>query len=144
MQSLPHHYRVNASSSINHSVMLASTGLPELETDAPAEFGGPGDLWSPETLLAGAVANCLILSFRAVAAASKMDWKNIQCDVDAVLERVGRVTRFTRIILKVELQIGDSTKQEQAERLLDKAKSICLITNSMSAEVLMEKKILIE
>jgi len=144
MQLLPHHYQVTASSSINHSVMLTSSGLPELETDAPAEFGGPGDLWSPETLLAGAVANCLILSFRAVAAASKMDWKTIQCDVNAVLERVDRVTRFTQVILKVELQISDSAKKEQAERLLDKAKSICLITNSMSAEVLMEKKIIIE
>ncbi|MCF6224806.1 MAG: OsmC family protein [Xanthomonadales bacterium] len=142
MQALPHNYQVNASSSINHSVILTSTGLPALETDAPAEFGGPGDLWSPETMLVGAIANCFILSFRAVAAASKMDWEKIDCDVEAVLERVERVTRFTRVILKVKLLVNDNDKREQAEKLLDKSKSICLITNSMSAEVVMEKIII--
>lgn len=142
MQALPHHYQVNAQSSINHSVILTSSGLPELETEAPAEFGGPGNLWSPETLLVGAIANCFILSFRAVASASKMDWNNIDCNVEAVLERVDRVTLFTQVILKAELNITNSASREQADKLLDKAKKICLVTNSMSAEVTLEKTII--
>jgi hypothetical protein len=39
---------------------------------APAEFGGPGDQWSPESLLAGAIASCFALTFRFVARAQKV------------------------------------------------------------------------
>jgi len=144
MQALPHHYQVSASSSINQTVMLKAAGLPGLETDAPGEFGGPGDLWSPETMLAGAIANCLILSFRAISRASKMDWTDIDCDVEAILERIDRVTRFTQITLKVRLVVPAGTDHAKAEKLLDKSKSVCLITNSMTADVMMEKTIISE
>ena len=144
MQALPHNYQVTAHSASNQTVMLTSAGLPALETDAPAEFGGPGDLWSPETLLAGAVANCLILSFRAIARASKLEWKSIECDVEALLERVDRVNRFTQITLKVKLVIPSASNQAMAEKLLDKSKSACLITNSMTAEVHLVKLVIIE
>jgi len=141
MQALPHHYKVKAQSAQGNSVMLSSHGVPDLETDAPAEFGGRGDLWSPETMLAGAIANCLILSFRAIARASKLDWNDLACDVEAVLERVDRVTRFTKINMRVELSVPAGVDQGLAERLLDKSKSICLITNSMTAEISMDKTI---
>jgi hypothetical protein len=35
--------------------MLASSGVADLAADAPAEFDGPGDAWSPEQLLLAAV-----------------------------------------------------------------------------------------
>lgn len=144
MQALPHHYQVSASSSPKQTVMLKAAGLPDLETDAPEEFGGPGDIWSPETMLTGAIANCLILSFRAIARASKMEWTEIDCDVEAVLERIDRVTRFTRIILKVRLVVPAGTDQVKADKLLDKSKIVCLITNSMTSEVVLEKSIISE
>lgn len=144
MQALPHHYQVTASSSLNQSVTLSADGLTDLETDAPAEFGGPGDLWSPETMLAGAIANCLILSFRAIARASKMDWKSIDCEVEAVLERIDRVTKFTKITLKARLTIPHDVDQAKADKILDKSKSVCLITNSMTADVFLEKIIVNE
>ncbi len=144
MQALPHKYQVTANSANNQTVILTSAGLPALETDAPAEFGGPGDLWSPETLLAGAVANCLILSFRAIARASKLEWISIDCDVEALLERVDRVNKFTEITLKAKLVIPSASSQAMAEKLLDKSKSVCLITNSMTAEVYLEKMVVTE
>jgi hypothetical protein len=33
----------------------------------PREFDGRGNQWSPESLLAAALADCFVLSFRAVA-----------------------------------------------------------------------------
>ncbi len=142
MQSLPHKYQVSAKSAHNQTVMLSASGLQQLETDAPAEFGGPGDLWSPETMLAGAIANCYILSFRALAEHTDFNWTNIDCEVEAVLDRVERVSLFTQININIKLLIPDTEDQQQADKLLDKAKRICLITNSMTAEVELQKEVL--
>src|SRR5688572_29896664 len=66
MSSYPHHYAASASTLPEGVVSLESPGLPALSTAAPAQFGGPGDHWSPETLCVGAVANCFVLTFRSV------------------------------------------------------------------------------
>jgi len=42
-------------------------GLPDLRLEAPSDFGGPGDAWSPEHLLLVAVQSCFLLTLRAVA-----------------------------------------------------------------------------
>ncbi len=126
MQDLPHYYAVSASSEAATNVTLSSAGLENLETAGPPEFGGPGDVWSPETLLVGAVADCLILTFRAVARASKLDWESLSCDVVGVLEKVERVTQFTGFEVKAELTVPAGTDEKKAHRLLEKAEKHCL------------------
>ena len=138
MQDLPHHYSVAATARASSNVELSSPGLENLESAPPAEFGGPGDLWSPETLLIAAVADCFILSFKAVARASRLDWASLTCDVDAKLERVDRVTRFTELTQRVTLEVPAGTDEAKAKRLLEKAEHICLITNSLNAETRLE------
>ena len=67
MKPYPHHYQVAASAGVEGEVLLASAGLEPINTAPPVEFDGPGNRWSPETLLVGAIADCFILTFRAVA-----------------------------------------------------------------------------
>ncbi len=141
MHDFPHHYRVTANGAPDQNVGLSSPGLDAIRTDAPAEFGGPGDLWSPETLLAAAVADCLVLSFRAIARASRLEWLSLTCDVEAVLDRVERVTKFTEIRERVVLEVPAGTDPEKARRLLDKAEHACLITNSLTAETTLEVEV---
>ena len=74
MQEFPHHYRVIAEGSADGDVEMTANGLQSLRSAPPAEFGGPGDRWSPETFLVGAVADCFVLTFRGVARASKLAW----------------------------------------------------------------------
>jgi organic hydroperoxide reductase OsmC/OhrA len=57
MQAFPHHYEVSAGATVTGAVTLESERLPALKSAPPTEFGGPGDQWSPETLLVGAVAD---------------------------------------------------------------------------------------
>ena len=141
MQNLPHNYVVSSRVSARENIELSSPGLAALDAAPPAEFGGPGDLWSPETLLAASVASCFILTFRAVARASKLEWTELVCDVDAVLDRVDRVTRFTEIRERVVLDVPAGTDEAKALRLLEKAEQACLVTNSLSAEVKLEAKV---
>ena len=135
MQDLPHHYRVSASADSQSHVLLSSEGLPGIDTAGPPEFGGPGDVWSPETLLVGSVANCFILTFRAIARASQFEWQSLRCAVAGTLEKVDRVTQFTDFNLEVELAVPAGTSEKKARRLLEKAEHGCLITNSLTAAI---------
>ena len=134
MQDFPHHYVVAAAARSDSNVELSSPGLENLQSAGPAEFGGPGDLWSPETLLVAAVADCFILSFRAIARASKMDWISLSCDVVGDLNRIDKVTQFTGFTLRVVLEVPEGTIEEKAMRLLEKADRSCLLTNSLIAD----------
>lgn len=134
MQTLPHQYSVSAVAEVETAVHLTSTGLPDLESAAPAEFGGPGDKWSPETLLVAAVADCLILTFKAIARASKFSWISLACAVEGTLDSVDRLTRFATFEVKASLTIPPDMDEEKAIRLLEKAEHACLITNSLTAD----------
>lgn len=144
MQDLPHHYHINASAESEGTVILKAENLPQLVTAPPAEFGGPGDQWSPETLLVGAVADCFILTFRAIARASKLEWSNLECSAEGVLERVERVTRFTSITVRATLTAPAGTDTDRARRLLEKSEAACLITQSMRVETHLEADIIVE
>ena len=134
MQAFPHIYRVEGTTANEGAVTLTSAGLPALESWPPAEFGGPGDAWSPETLLVGSITDCFLLSFRAIARAGGLAWTAVRCNVDATLDRVDGVTRFTHYRLNVDLQVPSGTDTEAAQKALHKAKKTCLISNSLSAE----------
>ncbi|MEE4279446.1 MAG: OsmC family protein [Halieaceae bacterium] len=134
MEPFPHHYSVTGTASGDSNVTLKAAGVPEIVTAAPAEFGGPGDQWSPESLLVGAVADCFILSFRAIARASKLDWHSLECRASGTLDRVERVTRFTEIQVEATLHVPAGTDTAKAEKLLHKAEESCLITNSLIAD----------
>ncbi len=141
MEALPHHYRVSGSAAAEGDVTLESAGLAAVASAPPAEFGGPGDRWSPETLLMASVADCFILTFRAVAKASKLDWLALECHATGTLDRVERTTCFIEITVKAELTLPEGADQAKAERLLEKAESACLITNSMKAPTHLEAKV---
>jgi organic hydroperoxide reductase OsmC/OhrA len=134
MDAYPHQYRIRAAAEAEGSVALASERLPTLSSAPPAQFGGPGDQWSPETLLVAASADCLILTFRAIARASKLAWLRVDCDAEGVLDRVDGVTRFTQIRLNARLVLPPGGDVDRGRRLLEKAEKTCLITCSLKAE----------
>lgn len=99
----------------------------------PAAFGGPGGRRSPETLLVGAVADCFVLTFRAIAGVSRLTWVSLNCEVVGTLDRVERVTQFTGFAVRAHLLVSPETNREQALRLLTRAEQSCLVTNSLKA-----------
>ena len=143
MQDLPHHYVVTASAEGANNVVLSSDGIPDLETAGPPQFGGPGDVWSPETLLVGAVADCFILSFRAIARKAKLDWVALECEVDGELDKLDGFTQFTALTTKATLTISDEKHFKKAEVILEKAEKYCLVTNSMKADSHLETNVLV-
>lgn len=141
MQDLPHRYRLEATARPEGNVTLSSAGLPSLESAPPAEFDGPGDQWSPESLLLAAVADCFVLSFRTLAANSDLQWSNLRCSAEGVLDRMEGGMRFTEIHLRAELTTLEGEKLDRAQRLLDRAEKICLVSNSLVTPVHLETEI---
>ena len=135
MQGFPHHYLASAAGGSEGNIVVSGDGLPDLDTQAPPQFGGPDGVWSPETMLSATVANCFILSFRAIARASKFEWTSLECDVDGLLDRPERSTYFTAFSISVVLHVPVGTRVELAQRLLEKAEQICLITASLKSEI---------
>ena len=141
MQPFPHHYTVSARAGPTGDVVLNGERLPKLVSASPAEFDGPGDRWSPETLLVSAVADCFVLTFRAVARLSKLSWADLTCEASGTLDRVDRVTQFTAWSVRASLEIPDEADEDRARRLLTRAEQTCLITNSLKAPCILEIEI---
>ena len=107
------------------------------------EFDGPGDRWSPETLLCAAVVDCFVLSFRSVARASRLEWHSLEASVEGKLDRVEGKSRFTEIVVQATLRVPAGTDEERAKKLMEKAEQVCLISNSLLAERHLEPTVVV-
>ena len=144
MESLPHHYSVVVNAKPDNHLQVSADHLPTLDVDAPSQFGGPGDKWSPEELLLAAAANCFVLSFRTVASIAKLEWQAIRCTTDGVLDKVERTMQFTEIVTKVALTIDSEASRQKAETLLAKAEKICIVSNSLTAQNRLKIELIVE
>jgi peroxiredoxin-like protein len=141
MHPFPHQYRVTAAARPSGDVTLRSAGLPSVDSAAPVEFDGPGDLWSPEHLIVAAVADCYAITFQGIARRSKLPFESLTCSVEGTLDRLDNVTRFTSFIVRPRLQLADEAHVELARRILVRSEETCLITRSLNANIALDIQI---
>ena len=132
MKTLPHNYTVSAIYRNDGLVEVSSDAPNVLITGAPEEFGGKPGYWSPETMLTGSIANCFILTFKAIADASKYEWTNIDCEVLGSLDKVEGNLKFTHFEIIANLKVPTGVDFSLGEKLLEKAKDKCLISQSLN------------
>jgi organic hydroperoxide reductase OsmC/OhrA len=143
MHPFPHRYTVNAAVRPDGDVPLSTEGVRVIESSAPKEFDGPGNQWSPEGLLTAALADCFALGFRAIAKASKFDWRHLDIRTEGTLDRVDGKMLFTRFDTHAKLQIASGMDGERGKKLLEKAESTCLIGNSLKSELHLTVEIIV-
>jgi organic hydroperoxide reductase OsmC/OhrA len=143
MHPYPHTYLASAAGQSAGLIAVTSPQLPGLETAPPPEFDGAGKVWSPETLLCAALADCFILTFRAVSRAARMEWTRLECRVEGVLERVDRQSQFTRFTTFATLTIPENTDLAKAHEMLERAEQGCLIANSLRGGRSLEVQVLV-
>jgi organic hydroperoxide reductase OsmC/OhrA len=134
MHSFPHRYVVSSTAIPEGNIVLTSDGVPSLPTETPPEFDGPGGLWSPETLLVAAVADCFLLTFRGIARASRMPWVSVSVTCEGTLDRPDRVTQFTGFDLRATVVLPPQVSEDQARRILQRAEETCLVTRSLKGQ----------
>lgn len=135
---MAHQYSATASANPESLVTLEVEGLASIESGPPKEFGGSGEQWSPEDLLVSAVADCFVLSFKAVATASKFQWTSLSCSVTGTLDKVDRAMQFTALSIKPTLTVPADADVDRAHKLLEKSEQVCFITNSLKADTELE------
>lgn len=114
-------------------------GLPAMEVSSPPEFGGPKGTWSPEHLFVASVSACLMTTFQTIAANSKLETIDYADSPEGHMVRdESGLYRMSSITLRPRVTIPDPDKVDKTNRLLDKAKTACLISRSIQSEVKME------
>jgi peroxiredoxin-like protein len=141
MKPLPHRYAARIAGGPDGYATLSSPGVPDLRSAPPEDFGGPGDAWSPEQLLLAAVQSCFLLTFRAVAQASRLEWASMSVEAEGVVDRAGGVTRFTEIVLRPRVALPAGTDWVRVQRALEKAERACLVSSSLATPIRLEPEI---
>jgi organic hydroperoxide reductase OsmC/OhrA len=98
-------------------------------------------VWSPETLLCAAVADCLILTFRGISRAARLEWSTLECRVEGLLDRVDGVSQFTSYTVFADLVIPEGVDAARAKTLLERAEHACLISNSLRGSRTLEARV---
>ena len=141
MKPLPHRYDVRITGGPQGYATLKSGGVPDLRTAPPIEFDGPGDAWSPEQLLLAAVEACFVLTFRAIAAASGIEFASLAVEGEGIVDRQAGRTRFTEILLRPRLTVPPGVDWVRVQRALEKAERACLVSGSLATPIRLEPEI---
>lgn len=140
-----HDYHVEIVGSGEKTGWLTATAdaLPELEVASPPEFGGPDGVWSPEHLFVASLSACLMTTFRSIAARSGVDVFDYMDEAVGHLKRGDdRLYSIESVVLRPTIVISPESKLDRAERLIRKAEKACLISRSVSSQVILQPRVL--
>ncbi|HEU4895846.1 MAG TPA: OsmC family protein [Acidimicrobiia bacterium] len=117
-------------------------GLPSLEVASPPEFGGPEGIWSPEHLFVASVSACLMTTFRSIAAHSGLE---VLGYTDSPTGRLVRgedgLYSIDRVTLRPKVTVPAGSRVDRANRLIEKAEKVCLISRSIRCEIVLEASV---
>ncbi|HET9368981.1 MAG TPA: OsmC family protein [Vicinamibacterales bacterium] len=143
MTPLPHHYRVELSGTSSGYAAVEADALPRLRVASPTFYGGPGDAWTPEHLLLASVEACFMFTLRAICAASKIRFEELDLVTEGIVDRRDGRTRFTEITLKPRLVVPSDADLDRLAQLMTKTERACLITASLDTPVRVEPEIVV-
>lgn len=135
---LPHNYKVIATAEREGEYKVSADDLDDIKVAPPKNFGGPGNIWSPEDMFVATVANCFLMTFKAVSSLSKLEWISLECGAQGILDKVDNKLQFTEVKLNAKLELPHNGNKERAIRLMHKAEQNCLVTNSLKTKVILE------
>ena len=138
MKPLPHRYDAHLSGGPLGHAQLSAAGMPALPAAPPLEYDGPGDAWSPEHLLLASVQACFLFTLRAIARASALEFLSLDLDASGTVDRPEGITRFTEIVLRPTITVRPDVDRERVLQILEKTKTRCLVSASLSVPVRLE------
>src|SRR5215813_4590581 len=127
-----HTYRVVAWWNAGKNGLAKSDSAPNaIHFAAPPQFGGLEGRWSPEDLLLSALAGCFTTTFRALADYSKFEFTDLEVEVEGTVRKAESGYEFSRILVRPTVTISHPDERARAERLLEKAKRLCLVSRAL-------------
>lgn len=142
--SKTHFYEVNVQWKQERIGELSSPVLEKsIECATPPEFpNGVPNIWSPEHLFVAAINSCYMATFLAIAYNFKIEIEDFSCKTIAKLEMIDRKYLITQAEMFPVIKLSNAEKDiEKTQRIVEKAKAGCLVTNSMKTEILLTSAI---
>lgn len=137
-----HKFRVVAWWSSGKSGIAKSDSAPAaIHFTAPPAFGGMQSRWTPEDLLLSSLAACYTATFRALSEHSKLNYSDLAVEVEGTVSETGHGYEFSEIFLRPTLTIKGEDEHILAWRLLEKAKTVCLVSRALSVDLKFESRI---
>ncbi len=145
MSTQEHQYEVNITWNEGRVGTMSSPALDEsIKVATPPEFpGGVEGIWSPEHLFVSSVSSCFMTTFLAIAEYSKLDYESLKVEAVGTMGKVDGKFAMTDVILRPVLEITDEKQEAKALRIMEKAEAACLITRSITSNMIFEPKVLI-
>ncbi|HKH60809.1 MAG TPA: OsmC family protein [Flavitalea sp.] len=124
--------------------VLSSNDIPEKITVAtPPLFGGEDKEWSPEHLFLGALSSCFMTTYLAFARNFDLNISEFKCSTIGQVELVEGRFQFTRINIFPKIYVSDQELQTTAKLALEKTQKYCLVSNSVTAEMIYHSEVLV-
>jgi peroxiredoxin-like protein len=124
------------------------TGLAKSESAAtaihfaaPPQFGGLEGRWSPEDLLLCAIAGCFTTTFRALAENSDFHFTDLEVEAQGTVSKADSGYLFAEIVIRPTLTIARDEEHQRADRLLEKAKRLCLVSRALAVNQKFEPRV---
>lgn len=130
----PHEYTVELDQAEGSLATLKGESEPSLRGGPPPHFDGPGGVWSPETLLLGAVELCYFTTLRSLTRRQGVEFTSYRSTIRGYLDKSTAGIVFTGIELDVSLNTS-TADLEKLRTLLQSAKKYCVISNALKTEV---------
>lgn len=130
----PHEYKVELDQAEGSLATLKGESEPSLRGGPPPHFDGPGGVWSPETLLLGAVELCYFTTLRSLTRRQGVEFTSYRSTIRGYLDKSTAGIVFTGIELDVSLNTS-TADLEKLRTLLQSAKKYCVISNALKTEV---------
>lgn len=101
----------------------------------PPEFGGPDGFWTPEDLLANAVASCIMTSALFFIDRAGVELQSYRSRAKAVMEKTGGGLVITAIHVEIQAQAKQPEQAEALKKAIEQAEKTCPVSALLKCPV---------
>jgi organic hydroperoxide reductase OsmC/OhrA len=124
-----------------HKGDLSCEGKPTINVACPPEWGGHPGIWSPEDLFVGSLEVCTLTTFLFLLEKLRGRITSYESTSVGTAQMVKADFVFKDIVIKPIVRAPTAADAEKAARVFSEIGKLCLITKSVSCEVLVEPEI---
>jgi organic hydroperoxide reductase OsmC/OhrA len=134
-------YRTSVTWLGDRAGLNGSEGKDSFRVASPPEFKGEPGVWTPEDLFVAAVNTCTMTTFAAFAAKREVPIVSYESEAEGTLAFADGSYRFTKVVVRPRIVAAAPATRELVEAIVHDAHRGCLISNSISGEVVVEAEI---
>lgn len=119
----------------NEDAVTSMSGIDNIPVGAPIQYGGRAEIMNPEEMFVASINSCIMLVFYHFLNKYKLTVSSYQSNAEGVVEKTKNGLRFTRVLVKAEVELEDDSAWDKMQEIAQLAEKYCLVSNSVSCPV---------